>query len=236
MEDEEILLITTGCSPISILEQLLMGWIVFYVKRSVFIFTDKRIFHIPTNKDYSYRNSIAQIAYTDCKSIELKGRTLVVEYADAKKEKFFYIASKEKKKIKSLLKNISFAEYRSQTQKRVHICPRCTEKLEKDRYTCPNCRLEFKNKNKAKKISLIYPGGGYFYTRHPFLGLGDAIGETILLILVIISFIKALNSSVYEGVLIFGVFLILEKIITVYDSNRFIKEYIPQEKEVKPIA
>ncbi len=27
----------------------------------------------------------------------------------------------------------------------------------------------------GRKISIIYPGGGYFYTGHPFLGLRDAL-------------------------------------------------------------
>jgi len=72
--DERILLITTGCSPTSILEQLLTGWIFIYLKRSLFIFTNKRIFHIPTKRNYSYRNSIAQILYSDCDSIQIKGR------------------------------------------------------------------------------------------------------------------------------------------------------------------
>lgn len=232
MEDEEIYLITTGCSPISVLEQFFMGWVVFYAKRSLFVFTNKRVFHIPTNTDYSYRNSIAQIAYADCKSIALKGRKLVIKYAAGETDNFLYIASKEKNKIKSILENISFVECHTEKRKMVHLCPRCTEPLEEDKYTCPNCRLEFKNKDDAMKISLIYPGGGYFYTRHPFLGLGDAITETVLILLLVTAVIETVNRSVYDGVFIFGIALILEKILTVYDSNRFIKEYIPREKEI----
>ena len=237
-EDEKILLITTGCSPVSILEQLLTGWIFIYLKRSLFVFTNKRIFHIPTKIDYSYRNSIAQIIYADCKSIQIKGRKLVVEYRNENKEKFLYIASKEKKKIKSLVKNISFEGYPSKTQKRTHLCPRCTKELEEGRYICLNCHLEFKDKAEAKRISLIYPGGGYFYTRHPFLGIGDAITETILLVLIIASLINLINGVEGSGVdlSIFAIALVIEKAITVYHSNHFIKEYIPKEKEMRPIA
>lgn len=236
MEGEEIQTITTGCSPITVLEQLLMGWVVFYVKRSLFVFTDKRIFHIPAKTDFSYRSSIAQVAYWDCKSIKIKGRSLVVEYADGKKEKFYYMAAKEKKKLKTLFKDMSFADYQAKTEKRVHLCPRCTEKLEADRYTCSNCDLEFKNKEKARKISILFPGGGYFYTGHPFLGLGDAITETVLIILLVTAIADALKQSAYEGGFFIGILLIIEKIITVYDSNKFIDEYIPLEKEIKAIA
>jgi hypothetical protein len=40
-EDEKILLVTTGCSPASLLEQMLTGWIFIYLKRALFVFTDK---------------------------------------------------------------------------------------------------------------------------------------------------------------------------------------------------
>ena len=237
-EDEKILLITTGCSPTPILEQFLTGWIFIYLKRSLFVFTNKRILHIPTKRDYSYRNSIAQILYPDCNSIQIKGRKLVVGYKNGKKEKFLYIASKEKKKIKALLPTISFEGYLSEIQKRIHLCPRCTKELEEGKYICPNCHLEFKDKDEGKKISLIYPGGGYFYTRHPFLGIGDAIVETTLLVLVIVSLIDAIEGVEGSGVELFtfAILLVIEKAISVYHSKHFIKEYIPKEKEIKAIA
>ncbi len=86
---EKILLVTTDCSPMSFLEQFLTGWIVFYLKRSLFVFTNKRIFHIPTTSNYTYRNSIAKILYADCQTIEIKGSALVVKYKNGKKEKFY---------------------------------------------------------------------------------------------------------------------------------------------------
>lgn len=231
-EDEKIFLITTGCSHTTILEQLLTGWIFVYLKRSLFVFTNKRIFHIPTKTNYSFKNSIAQILYSDCNSIQIKGSKLVIKYKDGSKEKFLYIARKERKKIKVLLPTISFEGTQSEIPKRIHLCPRCTKELAEEKYICPNCQLEFKNKADAKKISLIYPGGGYFYTRHPFLGVGDAIVETILLLNVIASFFASSNGILTA----YAIALIFEKIITVYHSNHFIKEYIPKEKEIKSIA
>jgi hypothetical protein len=236
-EDERILLISTACSPISILEQLITGWIFIYLKRSLLVFTNKRIFHIPTKKDYSYRNSIAQILYPDCNSIQIKGRKVIIEYKNGEKEKFFYLASKEKKKAKSLLQSLSLEGSPSESQKRNHLCPRCTERLQDGKYVCPNCHLAFKDKDEGKKISLIYPGGGYFYTRHPFLGISDAIVETLLIVLVVASLIDAVKGIEGSSVdtLIFLLVLVMEKAISVYHSNHFIKEYIPKEKDVQPI-
>lgn len=236
-EGEKILLVTTGCSPAPFVEQLLTGWIFVYLKRSLFVFTNIRIFHIPTKRDYSYRNSIAQILYPDCKSIELKGSKLVVEYQGGEREKFLYIAMRERRKIRALLTTLSFEGHPSERRKRTHLCPRCTKELGEGEYTCPHCHLEFKDKAEARRLSLIYPGGGYFYTRHPFLGVGDAITETILAILVIASLldvIKGVEGS-GAGLVIFALALAIEKALTVYHSNHFIKEYIPKQKEIMPI-
>ena len=237
-DDEKILLLTTGCSPTSIIEQLLTGWIFVYLKRSLFVFTNKRIFHIPTKADFSYRNSIAEIVYADCKSVQIKGKKLVVEYKNQKKETFLYIARREKKKIKSLLSEISLAGNPAEIPLRRHLCPQCTNALEDGKYVCAKCNLEFKIKAEAKRISLLFPGGGYFYTRHPFLGIGDAITEIFLLVLIISSVVGLINGARDAGfsLVIFAIALIIEKAITVYHSNHFVKEFIPLEKEIKPLA
>ena len=237
-EDEKILLMTTGCSPTSIFEQFLTGAIFIYLKRSLLLFTNKRIFHIPTKQDYSYRNSVARILYPDCNSVQTKGRNLVIEYKNGDKEKFLLIARNEKRKIKVLLPTISLDGAPSPIQKRVHLCPACTKELEEERYICVNCNLKFKDKETAKKIAIIYPGGGYFYTGHPFLGISDAIVEIMFIIGVITSLFDAIN--VVEGsgyfLLFYAMMLAFEKTITVYHSNHFVEEYIPVEKEIKAIA
>jgi len=237
-QGESILCITTGCSPVSVIEQFLTGWIVFYLKRSLFVFTNERIFHIPTKQNFSYRNSIAQILYVDCQSITVKGRNLIAEYKNGEKEKFLFIPRSESKKIKTLLQEIPLQGQPSSTLERTHLCPRCTNPLVTDHYTCPKCSLEFKNKEKTRRISIIYPGGGYFYTGHPFLGLGDALAEIYLTILVIAAFFAAI-SGVAGGIstlVFFCIILALEKALTVYHSNHFVKEYIPRDHSVKIVA
>jgi len=68
--------------------------------------------------------------------------------------------------------------------------------------------------------------------------MSDAIVETILLVLVIVSFIDVTKGVKGSGVelLIFGILLVIEKAISVYHSNHFIKEYIPKEKDIAPIT
>jgi hypothetical protein len=103
---EQILLVTTGYSPLNSPAQYLTGFLFVYLKRSLFVFTNSRIFHIQTTSKYNYQNSIAQIAYAGCRSIVLKRGNLTVQYerAGKKTEIFKGIAVSERKKIRSLLK------------------------------------------------------------------------------------------------------------------------------------
>lgn len=229
-QGEQVLLVTQGCSPVGFLEQVITGWIVFYLKRSLFIFTNRRIFHVPAKQDFSYRGSVAQILYGDCSDIRIKGRTLDVKYNNGQREKFLYIGSRERKKIKSILSNDILESLQSQAQGRTHLCPGCSGELVVEQYTCPQCGKEFKSRDEARKISILYPGGGYFYTRHPWLGIGDAIGETFLAAMVVSGVIQGLAGDKEGWILAawFGFFLFIEKLITIYHSNHFVKEYIPK--------
>jgi hypothetical protein len=233
--DEKILLLTTGCSPASLLEQILTGWIVFQLKRSLFVFTNQRIFHIPTKPDFSYRNSIAQFNYADCQRLYLKGSVLVAKYKTGRTDKFICMTGKERKKIKALLQATPLQGIPNEIPERTHLCPRCTARLIPENYICPNCSFEFKNKAEARKISIIYPGGGYFYTGHPVLGVLDAFAELMLMIAVLTSFtatIRAVSGGTFD-LIFFGLLLTIEKMATIYHSNHFIKEYIPKKRQAK---
>ncbi len=70
---EKILHVTFGFSPASFVEQLLTGAFLHPLKRSLFVFTNRRILHIPTSRWLSYRCSISQIMYVDCRQLRIKG-------------------------------------------------------------------------------------------------------------------------------------------------------------------
>ena len=236
-QDEKVLLVTTGCSPMGFLEWYVTGWVIYYIKRSLFVVTNKRIFHIPTTRSYQYRNSIAEIRYADCRSIEIRGSHLKVEYKSGEKESFGYIARSERGKIKELLGKLSYEGQPSALPVRKHLCPRCTAILEPDNFTCPSCRLQFKSISEGRNISIIFPGGGYFYTGHPLLGISDAIVEIILILLVVSAIVDLLNGVPDSGgmLAVAGLFLVFEKIVSVYHANHFIEEYIPKDKNITPV-
>src|SRR4030042_1988556 len=234
---EEIFLAVKATSPMAVLEQFTIGWIIVYIKRCILVFTNKRILHFPTRANFSPKQSVGQIWYGDIEEIKLSGflgRTLKMEYKSRKKEKFYNIPSAEFKKLKTLIPNLTTGIHPSPVLERHHLCPKCIAPLEKDVFSCPNCHLEFKNLKQAIKLSLLFPGGGYFYTNHPVMGIGDAIVEPILLIALISTFISAF--TVHElpvalaAMIPIAFVLTLEKMITIYDTKHFINEYIPVDK------
>lgn len=233
---EKILFTSTGYSPITSLAQYVTGFLFVYLKRSLFVFTNYRIFHVPTTPNYKYKQSISQILYVDCQSIALRGGTLVVQYAKfGKTEKFKAIGLSERKKIKALMKRMPLSGTKSQLGQRVYICPQCTHLLEAGKYRCNACQLKFKNKIMAYILAILFPGGGYFYTRHYFIGLLNAgleiflFGYFYLILQDVIS--KAENRMTYLVGL--GAIFAAVKIISVIHSTHFIEEFIPGKKKIQ---
>jgi len=167
----------------------------------------------------------------------MKGNSLVVEYANyGKIEKFIGIAGKEKKKINQLLKTIDFKAKEGEASKRTHLCPRCTNELSKSNYVCESCKLKFKTNAAAIIISIIFPGGGYFFTRQYFLGLITALIEAVLIFYLATSIVNTLNGA-ENGIfslIIYSFAILFEKAISILHSLDFIKEFIPKKKKVRP--
>ena len=233
---EKILLVSTGYSPITSLAQYATGFLFVYLKRSLFVFTNHRIFHVPTTPNYKFKQSLSQIYYAGCQSIELKGGTLVVQHTKSGKiEKFKAIALSERKKIRALLKQKPFSGAKSQVGERFHLCPQCTRLLTVAKYVCESCGLKFKNKIVVYILAILFPGGGYFYTRNYLAGLLNAIAEIFLLAYIAVILQDVLNKV--EGnmgkILVLGAIFVAVKIISVIHSTHFINEFIPRKKEVQ---
>jgi len=224
--EEKVLLCTTGCSPMSALEQFFTGYLVYYLKKSMFVFTDRRIFHIPTTSDHKHRNSLAQIRYSDCKLVKARGHVLTVKYNKGKAEKLYRIASKEQAKLRVLTKSFQLGDGES---RRTFLCPNCGALLVADLYRCEECPQLFKTKKEAWKQSWIYPGGGYFYTGHPILGAFDALTEIFLIFGIIMSVVGLVKGESLGAELLYLIFaLILEKLLTVFHSIAYVEEYIAE--------
>lgn len=237
---EEILLAMRGCSPMTSMEQLTTGWMIYYIKRCTLVVTNRRILHFPARKNFSPRHSIAQIRHADVEEIKASSFTsrFTVKYRNGSKETFHYV--KESGKLKSILDLLKTPGLQpTATRGRHHLCPKCTTALTPGVYDCPSCRLEFKNEQRARKVSILYPGGGYFYTNHPYLGTGDAIVEILLTVMVLGGLVNMLTGAPEQTgpfqVVFFGFLLVLEKLYSVLHAKHYVKEYIPVEKDIRPV-
>jgi hypothetical protein len=233
--DEKILLVTTGHSPPTLFEKMGFGWLFIYLKRSLLVFTDRRIFHIPTTPIYRYRHSIAQIPYGACQSISMKGRSLVITYpSSSATDKFFSLAGREKKKIREILKKVPIAEGGTNTAGKSHLCPQCTGLLSASQASCQHCQLSFKSATVATLLSIFLPGGGYFYIRQFFLGAMATIVEVSLLIAIASSLSDVMNGLSSSMPLLVGTSLlfILEKFAAVVHARVFVREFVPNQKDI----
>ncbi len=237
-EGEEVLLAARGASPFTAVEQLTTGAWIYHIKRCLIVLTDRRVLHFPSNYRFKPRDSVAQIRFQDIESFKGK-RRVTFRYKNGTKEIFSQL--KNGKRLVQMLKElVTTSSTSSQHGGRQHLCPKCVAPLTKDQFTCPRCRLEFKEPGAARLYSIFLPGGGYFYTRHPWIGFGDAITELILIFATFVFFLQYFMSPVkdmadlYMG-LFFGAILVVEKLITVYHAKHFIKEYIPVEKRFNRI-
>jgi hypothetical protein len=229
--NEQIMFITKACSPFTILEQMTMGPVLLMmVKRSLLIFTNKRLFHVPTTPEYRYRASVTQIQYQDCKQMFVKGSRLTFVYQNGKKDSFLFIPRADRAKLKHI--NISPPELGppNALPQRRHLCPNCTNELNPHVYSCPSCGLKFKNKDKALKYSLLLPGGGYFYSGHWVVGFFDFLVESYLIFLNVIFLLGLLlgELTLLPPLIFLMAILALEKFITIYHTNHFIDEYLPE--------
>jgi hypothetical protein len=85
---------------------------------------------------------------------------------------------------------------------------------------------------------MLYPGGGYSYTRHPVMGAGDALTELLLMFLVVVSLIAEArgNANTIVALTIWTIALIVEKPISVDHADHFIKEIHPAEEVVRALG
>ncbi len=244
-EGEQILLASRASSPFTAVEQLTTGAWIYHIKRCILVLTNRRLLHFPTDYKYKPRNSVAQIRFQDIESFKGK-RRIIFRYKNGSKESFYQI-SNGKRLVQLLKALVTPSSTSSQHGGRQHLCPRCVAPLIRDRYTCPRCRLEFRTPGAAKLYSVFLPGGGYFYTRHPWMGIGDAVTEIVLMFLTAVFLLDYFTApaAVPETLIIglfFGAILAVEKLITIYHAKHFITEYVPMEKrfnripQAKPVS
>ncbi|MGD9006293.1 MAG: hypothetical protein PVG41_00165 [Desulfobacteraceae bacterium] len=233
-DNERIRCLSTGYSPVGTFEQVLTGLAFLLFKRALFIFTDKRLLHIPTRIGGGPAGSISQIFFEDCAKIWLKGRQLMIRYKTGDTERFPYIGRKEKKKIKTILENLPIRPKEAGKLKgRVYVCPRCAGNLKSDTSSCPSCNLGFKRALMASLWAALLPGGGYFYNRYMapgvLIGLAEVIAAAVIGYYWMLYF-KAEPVNLVPLVCSSGA-LLVEKYIMAFHAALLTTDFIPVAKD-----
>jgi hypothetical protein len=168
---EKVILVTTAFSPLRLAAQVLTACLFLDLERSIVIFTNYRLLHVPVGRHNRYRQSIAQIRYRDVRDIVLRRGALEIDYKKGAVEKFKAVAFAERPKIRQLLPALPLTNKGVSPSTRIHLCPQCTRSLIKPVMRCPHCGQAFKGRGRALLATCLTPGGGYLYLRHrrPFV-------------------------------------------------------------------
>jgi hypothetical protein len=240
--DETIVLAVRGRSPISTFEAISTGWVIYYARRCVLVVTSRRILHIPTRANFRPKKSIAEVQYGDIAALKFRtflGRALALAYKSGKRETFSAIPSAEFKKLTMVLDARPREGPASEAGERRHLCPKCMSPLRKDTYECPTCRLEFKSRRQAVRRALFVPGGGWFYTGDPMLGVLYGLIELLLLAEILLAVgVIAAGVGDEENVVqlvVAALVLALEKSLAVLHARRSVDDYIPVGEDFIPI-
>ena len=230
--------------PPGFLDQLTFGLYIYYVPATVLVFTNRRLLHFSVRRDGSWKKSLRSLRWGDLAEAKVQGwlnPKLRLKYQNGKVDNYWGLRRGDAKSIKLLLPVLLPASRgeTSPAQAMSSLCPECSAPLSPGVYQCSRCSLIFKDEKTIVRRSLLIPGGGYFYTGHWFLGVGDFIAEAVLLFLVVGSVLLAFGFLAEPGepqvtagvawfeVAFFGAILGVEKLITIHHCRRLIRDFIP---------
>ncbi len=229
---ERLRCLTTAVTPADTLEKLLTGPAFLFFRRSLLIFTDQRILHIPTRFNRSPHSAVSQIAFSGLAGVDLKGRTLRVRYKNGRQEAFTYLGRAERKKIRNMLDEMRLTKDDTHSAGRVHLCPSCANPLKPADRRCSACNLRFKTAAQALWWALVIPGGGYFFSRHLLAGAIVGLAEVVLAVITALAW-RPFTADVQAmtAVLLPAGGLMLVKSIAAVHAGRLVDEKMPAKQD-----
>ena len=231
LSGERILRITPARSPIRWREQLVTGGLFINLERALLVFTTYRILHIPTGSNFAYRQCIAQVRYRDIRTIRLSRMGIVMDYNNGRRECFGGIPWRERKKVRQLLPALPLVKQVLQPVGRRHLCPRCTAVLSERSMRCRRCALPFKSRKMATLMALLFPGGGYFYSRLFFPAVVFSLLEVLALAALVVVWEHFIPVGENRVLILAGLALIWGGIKAAgwLHAGHFIGQYIPRK-------
>lgn len=238
-EGERVLYLTDGIKQSS-LEQLFIGWIMYYYNHNAFVFTSERILLIHLTGKQKLGKFVSVINYADliCVKSSFTG-SLSLKFRNKKSVVFARIAGKDRKFLKEFLNpliadNVDLIDKRAPSI--TNLCPACYEPVHlKSAPSCNHCQLEYKTPKQAALRSLLMPVLGDIY-------LGSKLGVLELLFMLFLWFsmivgnLELINEgeepmAVWIGTFVFlGAIHVIDAIKTHYTAT---KGVFPQESITK---
>lgn len=251
--DEVVLYVMPAQAPISVVQQLTLGWMTYYVTKSMLVITNRRLlaFNVKAKSfgQWQWGRRVRSVRFGDLAEATLKGllsRYVQLRYADGRKEKYWGLRGADGKKLRRILEVAMPMRAAEATPARgpVSLCPSCFAGLQPAQEKCLQCGQLFATTSEMWKRSILFPGGGYFYVGQTGLGILDAFAESMLI--GIIAFFLLIAAGLpepvgdlepYSGPAIavivagvFGAFLVLEKLVTGLHARHFVQDFYPLSK------
>jgi hypothetical protein len=185
--DEAVFYVARAQIVPSGVEQFFLGWHAMFLAPAMLVFTNRRLLHLLVERNGTWKKSLRCALWGDMEEAKAKGflgARLSIKYRDGRKEIYGQLA--DAKKIQLLLETLipAAAGETSPAQSMTSLCPECRSPLTPAVYECPQCHAAFKDEKTALQRSWLIPGGGFFYTGHPFLGILHGLVELVLLCMV----------------------------------------------------
>lgn len=182
-DGENVYYITDGIRT-SNMENLFIGWILYYYNHMAFVFTSERVILLHLKSKKKKGAYICEIRYTDIKSIHsnLFGN-FTLKFHNDKNISFKKVPRKDRKYLKEFLNPIleqAISNAATAIADIRNLCPRCFNYITDYPSLCPNCSCKFKSPVVAGYLSLISPGLGNIYLGSKTLGFMELIFMIII--------------------------------------------------------
>ncbi len=258
--EEAVLYVARAQAPATIVEQLTFGHYIYYVTASLLVFTTRRIldFHLEVGSfgRWKWTYGLRGVRWGDVQQAAVKGwltRSLALTYRNGKKDTYRLARWGDAGKIRMLVEtmlHVSRGEA-SPAQGIVALCPDCYAVLAEQAAECSRCQLRFKTTTGMIWRSIVFPGGGYFYTGHWALGVADAFVESVLVFALVAWLLVAAGfpnpfrgpleartspGEAIASVAILALVLSFEKILTIHHGKRFLRDFIPARESSRKVG
>ena len=241
LPDEAVLCVMPARSSLTLVEQLTAAWWTAILAASTIVITNKRILFFPVKRDGSWKESARAVQWGDLEEVKPKGllvRNVTFKFRDGTKTTYTNFRRADAKKIAAIALALIPAALGEQTsaQGLVQLCPDCRNVLTPGQYSCSGCGLIFKNEKSMVMRSIFLPGGGYFYTGHPLIGMIPAVFEGLLVLEILLLLFGGLASpkavpNLLSVLLILALFWAVETAVTVLHCRRYVRDFIPERRD-----